>query len=104
MIGLKERAIKRKREGKGAVYMTEPQSRPHFRDRKCTVQDPKITWYENNWIRVGKHDKSAYGVIIMYFRCTLSSTNNLIFAVSAAPLTYVLPPDMVTLVKETIPK
>ncbi len=81
MIGLKERAIKRKREGKGAVYMTKPQSRPRFRDRKRTVQDPKITRYENNRIRVGKHDKSAYGVIIMYFWCTLSSANNLVFAV-----------------------
>jgi hypothetical protein len=45
--------------------------------------DPKITRYENSQIRVGKYFKSAYGVIIMYFPCTLSSANKLVYAVTA---------------------
>ena len=81
-VSLKEQAREKKRRRKGADYVTETQSRPCFWDGKCTLCDPKITWYENNRIRVGKHDKSAYGVIIMYFRCTLSSANNLVFAVT----------------------
>ena len=82
MVGLKERARERKRGGKGAVYVTKPQSRPRFRVGKRTLWDPKITQYENSWIMVGKPDKSAYGVIIMYFPCTLSSANKLISAVN----------------------
>jgi len=45
--------------------------------------DPKITWQENGQITVGQYDKSAYGVIISYSPCTLSSANKLIYAVSA---------------------
>ncbi len=82
MVGLKERARERKRGGKGAVYVTKPQSRPRFRVGKRTLWDPKITQYENSWIMVGKPDKSAYGVIIMYFPCTLSSANKLVSAVT----------------------
>lgn len=82
MIRLKERASDRKRGGKGAVYMTEPQSRPCFRVRKRALWDPKFTRYENCQIRVGKYCKLAYGVIIMYFLCTLSSANKLVYAVS----------------------
>ena len=39
-------------------------------------------WYENGWIRVRKHDKSAYAVIIMDFPCTLPYANKLIYAVT----------------------
>ena len=67
MVSLKEGAMKKKRVRKCAVYVPEPQSRPHLRVRKCLQQDPKIIRYENSWIMVGKPDKSAYGVIIMYF-------------------------------------
>ena len=84
MVRLKERARKRKRGWKGRVYLTEPQSRPQLRVRKHTPRDPKITWYENNQIRVGKYDKSAYGVIIMYFPLALPFANKLIHAVSVA--------------------
>ncbi len=46
------------------------------------MSDPKIMWYENGQIRVRKHDKSAYAVIIMDFPCTLPYTNKLIYAVN----------------------
>jgi hypothetical protein len=76
MVGLKKRARNRKRGRKGAVYMTEPQSRPRPRVGKRVRRDPKITQYENGRIRVRKYVKSAYGVIIMYFPCTLSLPKN----------------------------
>ena len=82
MSGLKKREVKRKRGGKRSVYMTEPQSRPRNLVSKRTLQDPKITRYENSQIKVRKYDKSAYGVIIIYFPCTLSFANNLVYAVS----------------------
>ncbi len=37
MIELEEGARKRKRGGKGAVYMSKSQSIPHFRVRKCAL-------------------------------------------------------------------
>jgi len=43
MIGFEERVRKKKREGKGVVYVTEPQSRPHLNIGKCARSDPKIT-------------------------------------------------------------
>ncbi len=84
MVGLKERAMEKKRGGKGAVYVTEPQSRAHFRVGKGIQWDPKITQYDNGQIILRKHDKSAYGVIIMYFTCTLQSANKLVSAVIVA--------------------
>lgn len=83
MVSLKERATEKKRGGKGAVYVTEPQSCAHFSIGKGIRQDPKITQYDNGQIILRKHDKLAYGVIIMYFMCTLQSANKLISAVSA---------------------
>src|SRR5260370_40435402 len=80
MVSLKEGATKKKRVRKCAVYVQKPQSRPQRRVRKCSWQDPKIIQYENSWIMVGKPDKSAYGVIIMYFTCTLHSANKLVSA------------------------
>jgi len=51
MIGLTERVRKKERVGKGAVYMTEPQSRPHLRVGKWTQKSRgrKIVglWSEN---------------------------------------------------------
>jgi hypothetical protein len=82
MIGLKGSTRKKKRGGKGVVYMTESQSRPQLRVGKRTLWDPKITWYENGWIRVRKHDKYAYGVIIMYLPRTLPFANKLISTVN----------------------
>jgi len=82
MVSLKEGVMKKKRVRKCVVYVPEPQSRPHLRVRKCLWQDPKIIWYENSWIMVGKPDKSVYGMIIMYFTCTLHSANKLVSAVS----------------------
>jgi hypothetical protein len=82
MFGLKKREVKRKRGGKRSVYMTEPQSRPRNLVSKRTLQDPKITRYENSQIKVRKYDKSAYGVIIIYFPCTLFFANNLVYAVN----------------------
>jgi hypothetical protein len=84
MFGLKKREVKRKRGGKRSVYMTEPQSRPRNLVSKRTLQDPKITRYENSQIKVRKYDKSAYGVIIIYFPCTLSFANNLVYVVNKA--------------------
>ncbi len=81
MGGLKERATEKKRGGKGAVYATKPQSHAHFRVGKGMRRDPKITQYKIGRIRIGKYDKSAYGVIIRYFPCTLSSANKLVYAV-----------------------
>jgi hypothetical protein len=43
MIGLEEKARKKKRRRKGAVYMTESQSRPQLRLGKRTPWDRKIT-------------------------------------------------------------
>jgi hypothetical protein len=43
MFGLEKGARVRKRGGKGAVYMTESQSRPQFKVGKRTSWDPKIT-------------------------------------------------------------
>jgi hypothetical protein len=43
MFELKKGARIRKRGGKGAVYMTESQSRPQLKVGKCTSWDPKIT-------------------------------------------------------------
>ncbi len=84
MVGLKERAMEKKRGGKGAVYVTKPQSHAHFRVRKGIQWDPKITQYDNGQIILRKHDKSAYGMIIMYFTCTLQSANKLVSAVIVA--------------------
>jgi hypothetical protein len=98
MIGLEERARKKKRVGKGAVYKTKPQSRPQHRVGKCTRWDPKITRKENSRIRVRKHDRSAYGVKIMYFPHALSSAKKHVSAViavrgyAAGPGRHALPP------------
>ena len=84
MIGLEGRVKKKKRGRKGAVYMAVPQNIPHFRLRRCTRYDPKITRYKNSRIRVGKYDKSAYDVFFTYFLSTLSCANKLVYAVNDA--------------------
>jgi len=76
--------MKKKRGGKGVVYVTVPQSHAHFRVEKGTWWNSKITQYEIGQSRVRKYDKSAYSVIIRYFLYTLSSTNKLVYAVNAA--------------------
>ncbi len=40
---------------------------------KRTLYPPRITQYENGRIMVGKHDKSAYGVIIYFNRSTMNA-------------------------------
>lgn len=81
MIGFIGRVREEKWGRKGTENAAEPLSIHQLRVRKCLKWDQKITQYENSQIKVGKYNKSAYGVIIMYFQCTLSYTQKLVYAV-----------------------
>jgi hypothetical protein len=70
MIGLERRARRRKRGRKGVVYMPKAQSGPRLSVGKGWPRRPKITRWKNDQIRVGKPDKSTYGVIIVRQVCT----------------------------------